>query len=58
MNGMCKNCLRLNNGCSGTTNDVYTGCVYRCTTQTAVDQQNEFLLANNENYKMICKNDN
>lgn len=27
MNEICKNCHRLNNGCNGTENQAYTGCV-------------------------------
>lgn len=29
LNKMCQGCVRLQKDCSGTTNQVWTGCVYR-----------------------------
>jgi len=28
-NSMCLNCEKLNNGCQGTTNTIYSGCIYK-----------------------------
>lgn len=29
LNNMCKNCNCLNKDCKGTTNQVYTGCIFK-----------------------------
>ncbi len=29
MNPICNNCAKLGNGCPGTNNQVWTGCIYR-----------------------------
>lgn len=29
INSICENCTCLNNTCNGTTNKVWTGCIYR-----------------------------
>lgn len=31
VNKICKDCIKLCNGCNGTTNPVWTGCVLRVT---------------------------
>lgn len=31
VNNICKDCIKLGNGCNGTTNPVWTGCVLRVT---------------------------
>lgn len=31
INSMCENCKCLNNSCNGTTEKVWTGCIYRKT---------------------------
>lgn len=31
LNHMCKNCTCLNVDCNGTTNKVWTGCIYKKT---------------------------
>lgn len=33
MNRMCENCLCLNNGCTGTTETVWTGCIFKKTAE-------------------------
>lgn len=33
LNSICEKCLKLGNDCDGTTNQVWTGCVYRQTAQ-------------------------
>lgn len=51
LNRMCKNCLCLNNGCVGTNNTVWTGCIYR---KTAIKQRNNEL-TKDEVYNLIEK---
>jgi hypothetical protein len=29
LNPMCINCAKLNKSCNGTTNQVWTGCIYK-----------------------------
>lgn len=37
LNPMCINCAKLNKSCNGTTNQVWTGCIYKvlCVTRPA-----------------------
>lgn len=39
LNRMCKNCLCLNNGCVGTNNTNWTGCVFKKTATKEAERE-------------------
>lgn len=41
VNNICKDCIKWGNGCNGTTNPVWTGCVLRVTTADVTRRQPE-----------------
>ena len=48
MNNMCKDCLKLGNGCKGTDCTTWTGCVFKTTASKREDDNSRRIIGREE----------